>query len=343
LLFAEAPGLRTLPFVPFTNLPTPVEQLTGWDGRVWLKRDDRVADRYGGNKVRRFELLFGRALDEGARTLVTVGGLASTQVTATILFGRSVGLDVTAVLFDQPKSDFMRESIGIDLRAGGRLVHGGSYLRTARRFLEEQRRAYRPFAILPGASSPLCNLGYVDAMLELALQVERGEMPRPDRIIVPCGSGGTVAGLTVGAAWLGWPTRIVGVRITDLIASNRLTVGMLASGTARLVARGGGASRERLSRGRFEIDHRFVGPGYGFSTPEAEAGARKMGDVLGVPGEVTYSGKAFAGLERQAREHPSETILFWCTLSSRGRTPDKLACPHEASDEIRRLYEPGQR
>jgi 1-aminocyclopropane-1-carboxylate deaminase/D-cysteine desulfhydrase-like pyridoxal-dependent ACC family enzyme len=39
--------------------------------------------------------------------------------------------------------------------------------------------------INPGAASPRANLGYVDAMLELAAQVDRGEMPRPDVIVLP--------------------------------------------------------------------------------------------------------------------------------------------------------------
>src|SRR6188768_952119 len=90
LLHAEVPALRKLPFLPIAMTPTPVERVASMGDRVYVKRDDRVSDLYGGNKVRRFEYLLGRALDEGAKTLVTVGGLASTQVTATILLGRSV-------------------------------------------------------------------------------------------------------------------------------------------------------------------------------------------------------------------------------------------------------------
>lgn len=338
LVFAAARGLRTLPFLPLTDLPTRVERIARFGERVWIKRDDEVAELYGGNKIRRFELLLARALDEGARTLLTVGGLASTQVAATILFGRSLGLDVTAVLFDQPHTAFMRESLALDVRAGGRLVYGGGYARTVARYLEERRRAFRPFTILPGASSPLPNLGYVDALLELAGQVERGEMPRPDRIVVPAGSGGTVAGLTVGVSWLGWPTRVVGVRITDLVASNPLTLGALVHATARFVSRHGGPPREALTRARFEMDHRFLGEGYGYPTPEAERGAAAVGEVLGVPGEVTYSGKAWAALERKVAEHPRDVILFWSTLSSRGRTPDRTDPPPDTPSAICPLF-----
>lgn len=338
LIYAEVPGLRSRPYLPLTEGPTPVERIPSLGDRAWVKRDDRVCSIYGGNKIRRFEFVLPKALEAGARTIVTVGGTASTQVTATILLGRSVGLDVTAVLFDQPKTDFMREALAIDLRAGGRLVHGGSYARTARVFFEERARAFKPYVIPPGASGPLANLGYVDAMLELAAQVERGEMPRPDRIVVACGSGGTVAGLAVGVGMLGWKTTVVGVRITDLIASNPLTLAFLVDRTARLVEASGGPSRDRLKRARVEMEHGFIGPGYGFSTPEAEQGAKEIESVIGARGEVTYSGKAYAGLKKQLATHPNENVLFLATLSSRGRTPDRVAPPPGADATLASLF-----
>jgi D-cysteine desulfhydrase len=342
LVFAEMPGLRARPYLPIANAPTPIEPIRAGalarSDRVFIKRDDRISNLYGGNKIRRFEFILPKALDEGARTIVTVGGTASTQVTATILLGRSVGLDVTAVLFDQPKTDFMREALAIDLRAGGNLVYGGGYARTARVFFQERARAFKPFVIPPGASGPLANLGYVDAMLEIAAQVEAGAMPRPDRIVVACGSGGTVAGLAVGVSWLGWSTTVVGVRITDLIASNPLTLAFLVDRTARFIEAHGGPPRERLKRAKVAMDHRFIGGGYGFSTPAAELGARAIAPVIGAPGEVTYSGKAYAALERQAHEHPGEVILFVATLSSIGRTPDRMTPPAGAPASISRLF-----
>ena len=52
------------------------------------------------------------------------------------------------------------------------------------------------------------------------------------------------------------------------------------------------------------------------------------GQLEVVPGEVTYSGKGFAGLRAIARAHPTENILYWQTLSSRGpRAPEPLAAP----------------
>ncbi len=313
-----APGLARRPFLPIVARPTPVVPAPLFGDRVWVKRDDLASPWYGGNKVRRWEWLIADAIDRGKTELFTVGGLGSTQVTSLAVHGRRAGLDVSVVLFDQPLTPFVDEALALDRGAGASIRHGGGYARTAALSLWDiVRKRPRAAVIAPGASGPVANLSYVDAMLELGLQVQRGEAPRPDRIVVACGSGGTAVGLAIGAAILGWPTEIVAVRITDLVASNALTLGALGVGTRRLLAREG--LTRRLPRSNLRIDHRFVGRGYGYGTPEAERGAARFEEAFGAPGEITYSGKAIAALERAIEEHPSATTLLWNTLSTTGR------------------------
>jgi D-cysteine desulfhydrase len=322
-LFAAFPELRAaVPFRALVHAPTPVERIRASEylGRddVWIKRDDLVSPLYGGNKVRRFEFLLADAEAKDRKTLVTVGGLASTQATATILFGKALGFEVAAVLFEQPVTDFARAALALDAAAQAKLVYGGSYVGTAWRTWSAYRHLDRPYWIPPGASSPLALLGYVDAMLELGEQVKRGEMPRPDRIVVAAGSGGTVAALALGGAILGWPTVITGVRITDAIACNGAVIRLWVERTrAFLKKRSPTFARLALAAPRIEVDGRALGRGYGFSTPEAIGAIEPIRAMIGVPGEVTYSGKAVAQLRTIAGERPDETILFWNTLSSR--------------------------
>jgi D-cysteine desulfhydrase len=320
-LFAEFPDLaRAVPWRPLAHGPTAVEPCElpsiGRAG-IFHKRDDRVSPLYGGNKIRRFEFLLADAERRGARTLVTVGGLASTQVMATILFGRHLGFEVRAALFDQPVTAFARRALLTDVAGGGKITHGGGYVGTTLGAIAAYRGAERPYLVLPGASNPLANLGYVDAMLELGEQVRRGEAPRPDVIVVPSGSAGTLAGLAVGASILRWPTLLVGVRIADLVACNRVTVRLLIEATARyLHKRSGRATRHALGDVRVALHHGAIGPGYGHPTPEAIAAVPEVERLIGVPGEITYSGKGLVGLAAVAREHPRATILYWHTLSS---------------------------
>jgi 1-aminocyclopropane-1-carboxylate deaminase/D-cysteine desulfhydrase-like pyridoxal-dependent ACC family enzyme len=322
-LFERFPELLdAVPFRPLVHAPTPVQRIpeTASFGRddLWIKRDDLVSPLYGGNKVRRFEYLLADAEAKGRRTLVTVGGLASTQVTATILFGKALGFEVAAILFDQPVTDFLRRAIALDAAAAPVLVYGGSYARTAWRGWSTYRKLDRPYLIAPGASSPLALLGYVDAMLELGEQVAAGEMPRPDRIVLPAGSGGTTAALALGCAILGWPTTITAVRITEPFACNSAVIRLWIERTrAFLKKRSPTFARLRLPDFHFDVDGRALGQGYGYPTPEAEAAIEPIRAMIGTPGEVTYSGKAVAALKLIAAERPGETILFWNTLSSR--------------------------
>jgi 1-aminocyclopropane-1-carboxylate deaminase/D-cysteine desulfhydrase-like pyridoxal-dependent ACC family enzyme len=343
-LVAELPEIgRNVPFRALVHAPSAVEPCAAiepWLGRggVFQKRDDQVSPLYGGNKVRRFEYLLADAEAHGAKHLVTVGGLASTQVMATILFGRGAGFDVTAALFDQPITRFAREALLTGAAAGGTLVYGGGYVTTAIRTIQARCGAEKAYLILPGASTPRALLGYVDAMLELGEQVRRGEAPQPDVIVVPAGSGGTLAALAVGAAILKWDVLITGVRITDLIACNRVTIGLLIRALRGFLGRRAAAAKGiRMGKVRVAIHHGAIGRGYGYATPAAIEAVPEVERLLGVPGEITYSGKGLVGLRAVAAEHPKKTILYWHTLSSAPR-PSLSASPDALPSGFARAF-----
>jgi D-cysteine desulfhydrase len=337
-LFDELPELRaTVPWRPLAHVPTAVEpcdRIADSLGRggVWMKRDDLISPLYGGNKVRRYEHVLADAEQKGARAIVTAGGLASTQVMATALFGRAIGIPVHAVLFDQPMTTFARTSMLTSATAGATLVYGGGYVSTAIKTYLAKRRLERSYLILPGAANPLANIGYVDAMLELSQQVARKEMPRPDLIVLPTGSSGTLAALALGAAYLGWDTQIVGVRITSYIACNRLTIGFLLRATESFLRERSATFRARKLRApNFTLFHDAIGEGYGYPTPASVEGMREVERLTGQPGEVTYSGKALAALHviANAKENRNKTILLWNTLS----TP-RPAIAEDAKDRL---------
>jgi len=56
------------------------------------------------------------------------------------------------------------------------------------------------WVFMPGGNGPLGVLGQAGAAMELAEQIERGELPDPDGIVVALGSGCTTAGLVLGVA-----------------------------------------------------------------------------------------------------------------------------------------------
>lgn len=321
LLFSELPGLRSLPFVPLAHVPTPVEPMDAartylGRGGVWMKRDDLASPLYGGNKVRRYEYVLADALAKGKTRIVTAGGVASTQAMATALFGRALGMKVDIVLFDQPITRFAKEALLTDVTAGADLTWGGGYATTIWRTW--RALGDDAYLILPGAANALANLGYVDAMLELRDQVAAGLLPRPDVIVLPTGSSGTLAALALGAAHVGWDTEIVGVRITLRIACNRLTVGSIVASTDRFLAEHDPRWTRRRKEARFSLYGGALGGGYGHATSDAREGIEVARQLTGQPGEVTYSGKALAGLRDVARSARWRTknVLLWNTLST---------------------------
>jgi D-cysteine desulfhydrase len=336
LLFDAFPDLaKTIPWTPLASSPTAVEPcdaLSSWFGRsgIFMKRDDLVSPLYGGNKVRRYEFVLADAKAKGARRIVTAGGIASTQVMATALFGRELGFEVCAVLFDQPVTEFARQAIVGFVDAGAELVRGGGYLMTALRTMRAMRDGKGNYLILPGAANALANLGYVDAMLELGQQVERGQAPRPDVIVLPTGSSGTLAALALGCVYLGWPTEILGVRITTALACNRLLVGAVVRSTDRFLAARDARWKKARGRVRYTLYGGALGRGYGHPTPAAIEGAMMLTSLTGVSGEVTYTGKALAAIRELATTpaYREKTILLWNTLSTPRPNPAPEARAH---------------
>lgn len=335
LLFEAFPDLEEkTPWMPLANVPTAVEScdaIAPWLGRtgVFMKRDDLVSPLYGGNKVRRWEFVLADARAKNKKRIVTVGGLASTQAMATTLFGKSLGFDVTVVLFDQPVTQFARDTIRALIAAGADIEYAGGYAKTFWKAWSAKRRAGDDgYFIMPGASGALANLGFIDAMLELQQQVTRNEAPRPDVIVVPTGSAGTLAALALGAAHFGWPTEIVGVRITTSLATNRAITNQIIRRTDAALAKRARGWRPQRDNVKYTLYGAALGKGYGYPTEAAIEGAEQLRRLTGVVGEVTYSGKALAAVRAIARARPRASILLWNTLSSvRPPAPEDAAIP----------------
>lgn len=78
-LYKSYPILReTVPHVELGNWPTPLEPLPGISAQPLLlvKRDDLSHPLYGGNKVRKLELILADVKRKGFREIITAGGWA---------------------------------------------------------------------------------------------------------------------------------------------------------------------------------------------------------------------------------------------------------------------------
>ncbi len=323
------PETKALAHVTLACLPTPVEPLTELARllglrSLFVKRDDVSGEAYGGNKVRKLEFLLGQALAERRKSVLTFGARGSNHVRATAVYGKQLGLKVHAVLTPQPTTAYLEANLLADRAAGATLHLADSYRDSVERGAKLQDQLTRedgvePFVIPFGGTVPRGTIGFVNAALELAAQVERGELPSPDVIYVPFGSMGTASGLATGFAALGLPIQVIGVRVVPAdIANLDLARQVVQDAVALLREADPGFPRLEPEQVGLRVRDEFLGDGYAMPTSAAQE-AVDLAAAHGLRLETTYTGKALAALAADARagQLTGKTAVFWNTYSSR--------------------------
>jgi D-cysteine desulfhydrase len=302
-----------------------LEGLEGGVGEIWLKDDGVFGGAWGGNKARKLEWVLPDVRRKRRGAIFTVGALATNHGLATALYAREQGLRTVLALVDQPRDDHVRRQLARIERSGARIYRTRSTTRTVALLPliyaanTDWRRLRPPYFLTVGGSSAVGALGYVEAALELAGQVERGELPAPSHVVVALGSGGTAAGLVLGLALAGLDTRVVAVQVNDRTPLSARRVARLAERARRLLERRGarlpGVS---ISPADVQVETRWLGPGYGHRTPEAER-ALELARAEGLELEPVYTGKAMAALLalRASGELGGGPILYWHTHNAR--------------------------
>jgi len=331
LLHERFPTLEeSLPRLVLGHGPTPVRELSPFPGAgppVWVKNDGLYGTLWGGNKARKLEWTLADALRRGRTALVTFGALATNHGLATALYAREQGLRTALLLVDQPVDEHVRRQLR-RLKASGATLyetHGTARTVAALPWVMARHadlRARRlPYLLPVGGSSRVGCLGYVEAALELARQVEAGELPEPSHAVVALGSGGTAAGLTLGLRLAGLRTRVVAVLVNDKLRLNARVVARLAGRTLDLLrARGADIADVSISEHDLGVQGRWIGPGYGHHTPEAERARALIAEREGLELEPVYTAKAMAGLLRMRDEGAfgAGPVLFWHTHNALG-------------------------
>lgn len=316
-LLQRFPDLR-LDHVVLGERPTPVRQLSlpGIEAEVWLKDDSRFGDGpWGGNKVRKLEWILPEALARGVRTLFTVGGIGTHWGLACALYAARYDLRTVLGLVDQPVDDHVRDQLR-RLGESGATVHryrDARRLRLAAPALMLRHtslaggRPRLPWYLPAGGSNPFGALGYVDAALEIAAQVEDGALPEPGTVVVPVGSGGTAAGLALGLQLAGLGTRVFGVVVNDAFPLDAPVVARLANRTAQLLRDRGARDVPHVAPADLSTRLDWLGTTYGDPTPASRqmvATAAAAGMTL----EPVYTGKSLAALRDVGARLPGPVL-----------------------------------
>ena len=315
------------------HLPTPIDhprrlgEAMGID--LWVKRDDCTGGPEAGNKVRKLELLLADALEQGCDTLLTCGGIQSNHARATAVLAAALGL--RAVLYLRvptlsadgegkgvaysPELAALTGNVLIDCLVGAelRLITAQTYARRDELLAEaadELRTAgARPYVIAEGGSSGLGALGYVEAMAEVRQQLDQGlGGGKPfDLVVHACGSGGTAAGVALGAARYEVAARACAMAVCDDAPSFTSRIRDIIE-----QARAIDPSLRRQEPVPWSVDDRAKGPAY---AEASEAQLRRMiqaSRLSGLALDPVYTGKALVGLWSLCEQGAvrAERVLF---------------------------------
>lgn len=301
---------------PLAQLPTPLERLSRLEkacgiSPLWIKRDDQTGLALGGNKTRKLEFLIADALAQHADVILTAGAPQSNHCRQTAAAAGRAGIACELILGGTPPPDPNGNLLLDDLL--GAKIHWtdrGRRLETMEQIAAELRKAGgRPYVIPYGGSNGVGAQGYVLAMKEAVVQMREMGIS-PGTMIVASSSGGTQAGLTLGAKLYGYQGRIVGVsidkgergpdRYEDELAA-------LANATAEVMK-----IPLRLSAGDFHVDYRYLGEGYGIVGDVERRSLRLMAREEGILLDPVYTGRAFGAVMEGSKER-SGGVLFWHT------------------------------
>ena len=308
--------LARVPIEPLAHYPSPLEELARLrqaigGPRLFIKRDDALSFAFGGNKVRKLEVVAAHARAAGADTLITAGGVQSNHARVTAAAAAKLGLGCVLVANgvrpERPTANaLLARLLGAEIvYVPTRSDRGPMMEEIAARLSKENKH---PFVIPIGASTPIGALGFVRAIGELVNQAAE-----PDLIIHSTSSGGTQAGLVAGCRVYGLRTKVLGISADDPAAELEAIVRGLVKGIGDVLEIDG----DRLAQtATIEVDDRFVGEGYGIPTAASQEAVDLVARHEAIFMDHTYSAKALAGLidgVRSERFGRVQSILFWHT------------------------------
>jgi D-cysteine desulfhydrase len=311
------------PQINLARLPTPLHPLPRLSAKLgielFMKRDDLTGSALSGNKIRKLEFVLADAVAQKADTVLTCGGAQSNHCRATAIAAAMLGLNCRMLLrtADPSNPQPPEGNILLDQMAGAEIVwitpeeynhrddifeREATALRTAGR---------KPYAIPEGASNALGAWGYIKCSEELINDIANlpGGAHKDATIINATGSGGTSAGLILGAKIFDLNARMVSVNVCDDRDYFVHAIGKICESAISDYHLDINFSRND----DIHIVDGYVGRGYALSRPEELSMICDVARTEGILLDPVYTGKAFFGMIQELKRDPKyfgDRIIF---------------------------------
>jgi len=310
--------------IQLAHLPTPIEALPLLSKmlggpQLFIKRDDLTGLGFGGNKTRKLEYLAADALARGCQTLISTGAVQSNHCRQVAAAAARLGLGCILVLAGE-KPGQPQGNLYLDLLSGAEVIFAPKdqrdrALAEVTKHAEAQNR--KPYLIPYGGSNAIGAMGYRQAMHELHEQDLN-----PDWIVFATSSGGTQAGMLLGARETGSCAKILGISVDKPAQELSETIAGIANAGAELLQ-----LETRFHPEEILVNDAYCSAGYGVLTAAEKEAILLFARQEAILLDPVYTGRAAAGLLDLIRHgffKADEKVLFWHT----GGTPALFAEPY---------------
>ena len=299
-------SIDSFPRIRLGLLPTPIHKLDNISRllgkNIYIKRDDLTGLGLGGNKIRKLEFLLADAKAQGAEIVFTTGGAQSNHAMLTAAAAGKLGMKAILVLKKRGVTDcvgnqLLEHLMGTDVR----FVDTDDYADIYDEMDRIGKELGKPYYKIPcGGSNALGALGYVECAREIS-----GQGMRFDHIFCAEGSGGTMAGLALGAKLFLPGTTVHGMMV-DTDPFDQITPALMREAAALLQV------SPEITPEDYPLRD-MCGPGYAIASEAGNAAVSLLAEQEGIFLDPVYTGKAFAGLLEMAHEgafSDRDNILF---------------------------------
>ena len=304
LSFAQASDqFDNIPRIKLTTLPTACNKMTNLTKALgstdlYIKRDDVMELAHGGNKTRKLEYSLAEAMNNGAKAVVTQGGLQSNHVRQTASGAAKVGLECHVIL-SNPVPEMEAELMGsgnylMDTLMGAHIhiAENGRGPVVEKVINDLTAAGKNPYNIPSGASNGIGSMGYVNVARELINQWNDMGIS-PSHIFHPTGSCGTQAGLLLGLRYFGnTTTKVMGVSVGGPAEPVERRIRAVIDEAANVM----GASSNLVSDDEITVLDQYYGQAYGYPTEAGIDAVKMVASNEGVILDPVYTGKGMSAM-----------------------------------------------
>jgi L-cysteate sulfo-lyase len=326
------------------HLPTPLQKMENLSKElggpeIFIKRDDLTGLAFGGNKSRKLEFIIRDALDKKSDVIITWASVQSNWCLQTAAAARKFGIKPLLILFktyDLPEEkdgnlllDFILDAeIQIREAEKGKVVSEEYAQETIAEAVNEIREwGYNPYVAPIGGSmvggsmdKPLGAISYLNACAEMMEQAE-GLGVDFNYIVHATGSGGTQAGLAVGAKALSDKIKVLGISVSEQKDVFQKDVLIIAQDTAEALDLDLSMDEEDIT-----VLDEYIQEGYGIVNKKVSETVRLVAQKEGIFLDPVYTGKAMVGLVDLIKKgyfKKEDKIVFFHTGGTPALFPNK--------------------